>query len=237
MHFQSHIPGSWNYYTLLSMKYQFSGSTKSREHKFLGVIPKTNSNETQLYCTEILNLYWSSSPKNQEHCIWDATWHALQTKRNFTLALGALAGMIWLIKAGKQISHQTFFHPCYLENYYMGAAYVNVQRSSQCLVLLACHGQIKWWDNDGSGPVISSKPNAGSTSTNTKMAYSKWHLCHWNVKSFDNSSLNLFSLWMLQKTNTFQSFKKTPFKGNLILGFPWGRPQGIRQIVSINSFV
>lgn len=27
---------------------------------------------------------------------------------------------------------------------------------------------------------------------------------------------------MLQKTNTFQSFKKTPFKGNLSLGFPWG---------------
>jgi hypothetical protein len=30
-------------------------------------------------------------------------------KRNFTLALGALAGMIWLIKAGKQISHQNIF--------------------------------------------------------------------------------------------------------------------------------
>lgn len=76
----------------------------------LGVIPKTNSNETQLCCTEILSLYWSSSPKNQEHCIWDATWHALQTKRrNFTLALRALAGMIWLIKARKQISHQNVF--------------------------------------------------------------------------------------------------------------------------------
>lgn len=53
----------------------------------------------------------------------------------------------------------------------MGAAYMNIQRSSQCLVFLACHGQIKRWDNDGSGPIVISKPNAGSTSTHTNMAY------------------------------------------------------------------
>lgn len=43
--------------------------------------------------------------------------------------------MIWLIKAGKQISQQNIFHLCYLEKYYMGAAYITVQRGSLCLVL------------------------------------------------------------------------------------------------------
>lgn len=44
---------------------------------------------------------------------------------------------------------------------------MTVQRSSRCPVLLARHG----WDNDGSGPVIISKPDAGSTSTHTRVAY------------------------------------------------------------------
>lgn len=36
LHFQSHIPGSWNYYTLLSMEVSIHGSTKSQEHEFGG---------------------------------------------------------------------------------------------------------------------------------------------------------------------------------------------------------
>lgn len=107
-------------------------------------------------------------------------------------------------------------------------------RGSWCLVLLACHGWIKWWDNDGSGPFIISKPNAGSTSTHTKMAYPSG-ICHWNVNHLTNQAQISFHYECSRKTSTFQSFKKTPFKNNLILGFPWGRgegrPQRITQMV------
>lgn len=109
-------------------------------------------------------------------------------KRNFTLALGVLAGMIWLIKSGKQISHQTFFHHLYyLEKYHMGAAHMTIQRGSRCLVLLACHGQNKWWDNDGSGHSEFQNLMQGAP-IHIPNGLSKWHLCHWNVHHLTNQA-------------------------------------------------
>lgn len=61
-------------------------------------------------------------------------------KRNFTLALGGLAGMIWLIKAGNKSHTKTFFHLCIREIPYGSSTYDC--EGSQYLVLLACHGQV-----------------------------------------------------------------------------------------------
>lgn len=47
-------------------------------------------------------------------------------QRHSTLALGGLAGMIWLIKAGTNLTPKHFFI-CLSEEYHMGAAHVTVK--------------------------------------------------------------------------------------------------------------
>lgn len=83
----------------------------------MGVIPKTNSNEIQLRNSMLIMEQQSQKPRTL-HLGCHMTHPS--DKRNFTLALGVLEGMIWLIQAENKPHTKTLFHLCYLEKYHMG---------------------------------------------------------------------------------------------------------------------
>lgn len=215
-------PHSW----FLELLYLIiNGSSQFRfnqiENTNLEVIPKTNS--VRPNCA-VQKFYFIEAAKSQK----PRTLHlgCLVTRpsdRNFTRALGALAGMIWLIKAGKQTSHQNVsIHVTWRNTTWEQPTWL--YRSSRCLMLLACCGWIKWWDHDGSGAVHNFKTQCWEHQYTYQNVLSKWHL---SVTEMLNHLTNQAQISLhyecSRKTSTFQSyFKKTPVKKLFDSRFPMG---------------
>lgn len=115
-------------------------------------------------------------------------------KRNFTLAL-ELAGIIWLIKARNK-SH-------------MGAAHVT--EGSQCLVLLACHGQV-------SDRIMTRfKTQCWGTSTHTKRAIQVVPLSL-RISHSTNQAQTSLHYECFPKNQFLSVLQRNSIKGDLILG-------------------